>query len=112
MSNTTLADGYRWLRTGETMEPGDEYFGGGLWFTTSRIGQTVANPGVYRRKIAEPTLGSILKSTRPPLGLIPRNIWIANRKVELVGAIQRYLDAKFVVPTAWLEELIELTNPK
>lgn len=111
MSNITtkapLGDGYRWLGHEEIFESGDQYQVGWGWMTISElaVGCAVRYDLTYRRKIHPPT-------TKPPLGLMPRNIWIDNRKSEVIDAIHRYLDAGKDVPAAWLEELIELTNPK
>lgn len=42
---------------------------------------------------------------RPPIGIIPRYLWIEQRKSELISAINRYMKAGVKVPVEWLEEL-------
>lgn len=42
---------------------------------------------------------------RPPIGIIPKYLWIEQRKSELMSAIDRYMKAGIKVPIEWLEEL-------
>lgn len=42
---------------------------------------------------------------RPPLGVMPKFIWIEHRIEELKKAIYRYLEADKPVPKEWYEEL-------
>lgn len=48
------------------------------------------------------TLG---KAEKPPIGIMPKSIWIAKRIQEINEAINRYVDAGSTVPAAWTEEL-------
>ena len=50
------------------------------------------------------------RSHIPPLGPKPRYIIEEERITELKGAISRYLDANWPIPTAVIEEYNELTN--
>lgn len=45
---------------------------------------------------------------KPPIGLIPERIWKTQRFEDVTEAIQRYLDAGFVVPDEWLDEYSRL----
>ena len=47
---------------------------------------------------------------KPPLGVNPRKLWDEQRLCELSGAVNRYLDARYQVPEAWLLELEELSR--
>ncbi|WP_315307267.1 hypothetical protein [Enterococcus devriesei] len=44
-------------------------------------------------------------SRKPPIGIIPKELWIEQRKLELKAAIKRYFEADFKVPIEWIEEL-------
>ena len=43
--------------------------------------------------------------TKPPLGIIPKNIWIDIRRSELLEAIGRYAGAKKEIPQDWVDEI-------
>jgi hypothetical protein len=45
---------------------------------------------------------------KPPLGIMPRNIWNLKRIDDLNNAINRYYEAGFKVPMEWLEEYNDL----
>lgn len=50
---------------------------------------------------------------RPPLGIMPKKLWLENRLLELKAAIKGYMDVNLCVPTEWNEEynsLIEQLN--
>lgn len=51
-----------------------------------------------------------LAPVKPPLGLMPRNIFLAQRAKDIREAIQRRNEAGLVAPTEWLEELDELES--
>ena len=42
---------------------------------------------------------------KPPLGIMPRNVWVAMRVDELWQVIDRYRETEKQVPEEWLEEL-------
>ena len=50
------------------------------------------------------------KYKKPPLGLIPRNIWLSKRLFDIKEAIKRYLDADYPIPDKWIEEYNELVE--
>ena len=41
----------------------------------------------------------------PPLGLMPRCIWIEHRTYEILAAMERYSEAGMVIPVEWIGEL-------
>jgi hypothetical protein len=45
---------------------------------------------------------------KPPLGLMPRYIWLEKRRVDIEGAISRYKDVEKKVPLSWFTELEEI----
>lgn len=51
---------------------------------------------------------------KPPLGLTPKEIHHENvrlkRIIEIVEAIERYLDASIPIPTPWIEEYNTLVS--
>ena len=49
---------------------------------------------------------------KPPLGLMPRTLWLDMREQEVKLAIQRYLDEGFEIPVQWVEEYNELSHPR
>lgn len=42
--------------------------------------------------------------TKPPLGIMPKSIWIELRVEALQQAIYRYTNAGLPVPPEWIEE--------
>ena len=49
--------------------------------------------------------GIKMGNRKPPLGIIPKHLWIEQRKSELKAAIKRYFEADYPVPLEWIEEL-------
>lgn len=47
---------------------------------------------------------------KPPLGVMPRDIWDRKRQEELAEAMERYLEAGMKIPTEWLEEYNEISD--
>lgn len=43
--------------------------------------------------------------TRPPIGIMPKEIWLENRLDEIRHAAGRYLNDLRPVPDQWLEEI-------
>jgi hypothetical protein len=41
----------------------------------------------------------------PPLGIMPENIWIANRFNELADACNRHMEAGKPIPREWRDEM-------
>lgn len=55
--------------------------------------------------------GNILAAKpKPPLGVMPRDIWDRKRQEELAEAMARYLEAGMKIPTEWLEEYNEISD--
>lgn len=50
------------------------------------------------------------ETEKPPLGIMPRDIWNHKRWTELGEAMQRYLEAGKPVPKEWMNEYIELSE--
>jgi len=48
------------------------------------------------------------KKTKPPLGVMPRYIWLEQRIKDLMAATFRYQEAGFVAPSDWSREIDEL----
>lgn len=46
--------------------------------------------------------------TKPPLGVMPKDIWDRKRQEELAAAMNRYLEAGKKIPKEWIEEYNEL----
>ena len=45
---------------------------------------------------------------KPPLGLMPRTLWLDMREQEVELAIQRYLDKGLEIPIQWVHEYNDL----
>lgn len=60
------------------------------------------DPEVISAVLVEPPI------KQPPIGLRPRNIWVASRIAEIREAIQRYESENVPVPRAWRAELSAL----
>jgi hypothetical protein len=41
---------------------------------------------------------------KPPLGLLPRLIWIDKRQTDILNAMNRYILADMLIPVKWVEE--------
>lgn len=50
------------------------------------------------------------QATKPPLGVMPRDIWNRKRQKELADAMQRYLEAGKSIPREWIDEYNELSD--
>lgn len=44
------------------------------------------------------------KCTKPPIGVIPKQLHDLYKVSELKNAIKRYIDAGFAIPIEWVEE--------
>jgi len=49
---------------------------------------------------------------KPPLGIMPKDIWLANRKVELKETVIRYVNAGLPLPQEWVDEYNEFVKEK
>ena len=47
---------------------------------------------------------------KPPIGIMPRYIWVAKRKREILDAVKRFIEAGAEIPTEWLDEYIDIVN--
>lgn len=47
---------------------------------------------------------------KPPIGVMPKEIWKWHRAKELSGAIRRYSDKYMKIPIEWVEEYNELVK--
>jgi hypothetical protein len=45
---------------------------------------------------------------KPPLGIMPRYLWIEKRIQDLAEAIGRYIESPFPIPTEWVDERNQL----
>lgn len=43
-----------------------------------------------------------------PIGITPKDIWLKQRKQEILDAIIRYTESGIVIPVEWVKELKEL----
>ena len=48
------------------------------------------------------------RNKKPPLGVIPEDIWLEQRAIAVAEAIIRYLKDSTPVPIKWTEELNDL----
>lgn len=46
--------------------------------------------------------------SRPPLGLMPKDIHVQKRAIEIIKAVHRYVEAYHPIPQEWLQELSNL----
>lgn len=44
----------------------------------------------------------------PPLGIMPRQIWESRRVMDILKAMDRYVEANTPIPLNWVEEYNEL----
>lgn len=52
----------------------------------------------------------VVKSVKPPLGIVPRFIRDEERISEIYSAMGRYIKAKKQIPTEWTKEIIDLSK--
>ena len=53
---------------------------------------------------------SYTQSKKPPLGVMPREIWNRKRQKDLTDAMARYLEAGMKIPSEWIEEYNEISE--
>lgn len=53
---------------------------------------------------------SYIPVTKPPLGVMPREIWYRQRQKDLADAIVRYLEAGMKAPLEWIEEYNDISD--
>ena len=49
-------------------------------------------------------------SEKPPLGVMPRDMWDRKRQEELAEAMARYMEAGKKIPKEWLDEYNEISD--
>jgi len=49
-----------------------------------------------------------IENEKPPIGLVPKYIWLAQRKEEIKAAIFRYIEAGEPLKEEWIEEYNEI----
>jgi hypothetical protein len=47
---------------------------------------------------------------KPPLGVMPRDIWDHCRQLNLLAAMSRYVEEDFKIPPEWIDELNDLNE--
>ena len=50
------------------------------------------------------------EATKPPLGVMPREMWYRQRQKDLADAMVRYLKAGMKAPLEWIEEYNEISD--
>ena len=48
--------------------------------------------------------------TKPPLGVMPREIWNRKRQKDLADAMMRHLETGMKIPAEWIEEYNEISE--
>lgn len=48
---------------------------------------------------------------KPPLGIMPHDVWVALRIVDICEAMERYIEAEEPIPISWVNELKSLAAP-
>ncbi len=51
-----------------------------------------------------------MTETKPPLGTMPRKLWEEDRQLNLLTAMQRYVEAYVKIPPEWIDELNDLNE--
>ena len=49
-------------------------------------------------------------SKKPPIGLVPRYIWLSRRLYEIKCAIERYTLCNYEIPIEWIKEYNDLVS--
>lgn len=50
------------------------------------------------------------KKVKPPIGLIPKRLWLSMRFNDIKSAIERYMADNHTIPIEWIEEYNELAD--
>lgn len=83
------------------------------FITSRRYWKTDANLGLERGSLTHNDIRflyglSDVPEKKPPLGVIPKHIWDKKRKHEIKDAIDRYIEAGYIIPLEWIDEYNEL----
>lgn len=108
--------GYNWDfqkdGKGEPAHTYAEYLFAGI-FGQKEITYCMADAGgalFYERRDAVETVYEDLFEKEPPLGIAPRNVWLLQRRNDLIKAIVRYIEAGEEPLIAWLQEAQDLSR--
>lgn len=114
--------GYRIVGQDETLIAGDEYWNK-LYSDWDQLNSEVGKQkqvsclSQYRVRRCVVNDGDpvdaefeVLEQQKPPLGLMPRQIWLENRRDDIYDAIARYRASGKDVSRDWLNELLDLDN--
>lgn len=52
----------------------------------------------------------VMKLDKPPIGLVPKDIWKLRRLKDIKEAIERYLEDGREIPMEWISEFNQLLN--
>ena len=59
-------------------------------------------------EVDEMSAGSLgYADARPPLGVMPKTLWVEDRVNDILEAMERYRRGKYIIPAEWAEELAE-----
>ena len=53
---------------------------------------------------------SYTPAIKPPIGVMPRDMWDRKRQKDLADAMARYLEAGMKIPAEWIEEYNEISD--
>ena len=53
---------------------------------------------------------SYTPAIKPPIGVMPRDMWDRERQKDLADAMARYLEAGMKIPAEWIEEYNEISD--
>lgn len=71
-------------------------------------GEITYNDARYLAGLVELNDKSASYTEKPPLGVMPKDMWDYKRKTKLIEAMCRYLNAEKDIPKEWVDEYNEL----
>lgn len=77
-----------------------------IYFTCSNCGDEI----IHMWPIGTDKLYERQPIKIPPIGIEPKGVWIARRRINLREAIQRRMDAEMYIPVEWIEEWNKLSD--
>ena len=81
--------------------------GNNRWLLRFKSGTTLWYEEKYLILISNQANKNI-ENEKPPIGLVPKYIWLAQRKEEIKAAIFRYIEAGEPLKEEWIEEYNEI----
>lgn len=66
--------------------------------------------GICTARSGDKCIFSYIPVTKPPLGVMPREIWDRKRQDQLAEAMTRYLEAGYKIPKEWFDEYNEISE--